>query len=701
MRTANFLESRSHTINPLPQSGLRTALVPAKIIGHDGRVGAVNLGKFMSSPPSDAPDNTPARNEPLRDHPGKKPASAAKPPPPTPAAAGHANVESYLHASIAFLALVAIAVYLVLRFAVGAGEPARDIPLWVALLLGGTPLVLGLLGQMLRGKFGSDLLAGISIVTAAILGQYLAGTLVVLMLSGGETLEAYAVRSASSVLRALAKRMPSVAHRRANGAVLDIAITDILPGETLLVYAHEICPADGVVQEGHGTMDESYLTGEPYQIAKAPGSEVLSGSVNGSSLMAITVTRKPQDSRYARIMEVMKESEQQRPKLRRIGDTLGAMYTPIAVLIALIAGILARDPVRFLAVLVVATPCPLLIAIPVAIIGSISLAARRGIIIKDPAVLEQLPTCRAFFFDKTGTLTFGEPRLTHVAAANGFTREQALRYAASLEQYSKHPLAGAINLAVQSQPMALLPVTDVNEPPGQGLAGTVDGHRVVVTGRKYVSPAIAAQLPPVGPGLECVLIVDDTYAATFQFQDEPRAEVKSFMHHLGPKHDIGRMILLTGDRAAEAHDLAARVGISTIYAEKSPEEKLAIVKAETSQHRTAYLGDGINDAPALLAATVGIAFGRTSDVTAEAAAAVILDSSLRKVDEFLHIARRLRTIALESAVGGIVLSLIAVGVAAAGYLPPVGGAVLQEVIDVLVVLNALRATLAPHSISDM
>ncbi len=655
----------------------------------------------MPSTRSDSTGNARTTDGTPRDDQTEKSSAAANAPPPPSRPAGRANLEAYLHAFIAILAILAISTYLVSRFVIGASERTCDIPLWIALIFGGTPLVFDLLRQMLRGKFGSDLLAGISIVTAAILGQYLAGTLVVLMLSGGESLEAYAVRSASSVLRALAKRMPSVAHRRVNGTVSDIAIHDIQPGETLLVYAHEICPADGVVHEGHGTMDESYLTGEPYQIAKAPGSEVLSGSVNGSSLMVITVTRKPQDSRYARIMEVMKESEQQRPKLRRIGDTLGAMYTPIAVIIALIAGFLARDPVRFLAVLVVATPCPLLIAIPVAIIGSISLAARRGIIVKDPAVLEQLPTCRAFFFDKTGTLTFGEPRLTHVAAANGFTREQALRYAASLEQYSKHPLASAINIAVKSDPLPLLPVADVNEPPGHGLAGTVDGRHVIVTGRKCVSPAIAAQLPPVAPGLECVLIVDGTYAATFQFQDEPRAEVKSFMHHLGPKHDIGRMILLTGDRAAEAHDLAQRVGIATVYADKSPEEKLAIVKAETAQHRTAYLGDGINDAPALLAATVGIAFGRTSDVTAEAAAAVILDSSLRKVDEFLHIARRLRTIALQSAVGGIVLSLIAVGVAAAGYLPPVGGAVLQEVIDVLVVLNALRATLEPHRISDM
>ncbi len=608
---------------------------------------------------------------------------------------------SWLNSAIAVLAIAAIAAFLVLHFAFRTGPLVSNLPLWIALLLGGAPLVWGLLKALFRGKFGSDLLAGISIVTAALLGQYLAGTLVVLMLSGGEALEAYAVRSASSVLRALAQRMPAAAHKKLGTAVVDVPVPEIVPGDTLLIYAHDICPADGVVLEGHGGMDESYLTGEPYQIAKAPGAEVLSGAVNGESVLTITVTRPPQDSRYARIMRVMQESQQQRPRLRRLGDTLGALYTPVAVLIALAAGIAAHDPVRFLAVLVVATPCPLLIAIPVAIIGAISLAARRSIIVKDPAVLEQLPTCRTFFFDKTGTLTYGEPRLTGVVAAEGISPADVLRYAASVEQYSKHPLARAILAAWGAGSSELLPVDDVREPPGHGLLGTVAGRRVEITGRKKVSAAITAKLPPTVAGLECVVLLDGDYAAVIQFKDEPRAEVTRFMQHLGPKHNISRMILLTGDRAAEAHDVARRVGIDIVYAEKTPEEKLAIVKAETALGRTAYLGDGINDAPALLAATVGIAFGKTSDVTAEAAAAVILDSSMHRVDEFLHIAQRLRRIALQSAVGGIILSLGAVAFAAAGFLPPVAGAIIQEAIDVVVVLNALRASLAPRQMTDM
>jgi heavy metal translocating P-type ATPase len=609
--------------------------------------------------------------------------------------------ESKLNAIIAALAIVAIAAHLVLRFGSHTPERVYNIPLFVALALGGTPLVYGLLRQLFRGKFGSDLLAGISIVTAVLLHEYLAGTLVVLMLSGGEALEAYAVRSASSVLRALARRMPSVAHARRDGQVVEIAVASIVPGDLLIVRPHEICPADGAVVEGHGSMDESYLTGEPYQIAKAPGSDVLSGAVNGASALVVQATRTPKDSRYAKIMEVMRESEQQRPQLRRLGDTLGALYTPLAVAIALVAGIVARDPIRFLAVLVVATPCPLLIAIPVAIIGSISLAAKRGIIVKDPAVLEQLSTCRTIFFDKTGTLTYGEPRLTEMLSAPGFDESELLALAASIEQYSKHPLASAVTEAADARKLNRREVLDVHEPPGQGLVGTVDGRKITITGRNKVPPEIAAQLPPIAPGLECVMLVDDQYAATLRFRDEPREDVKSFIHHLEPHHNIGKLILLTGDRRAEAEHLAKRVGIETVYAEKSPEEKLAIVKAETAKNRTAYLGDGINDAPSLLAATVGIAFGKASDVTAEAASAVILDSSLRKVDEFIHISQRLRKIALQSAVGGMALSLIAIGFAAAGHLPPVFGALTQEAIDVLAVLNALRAAMRPRAISDM
>lgn len=307
-------------------------------------------------------------------------------------------------AAIAVLALAAIVVHLVLRFGTTASTTVQNAPLWVALLLGGVPLVWELLVKLFRREFGSDLLAGISIVTSVILDEYLAGTLVVLMLSGGETLEAYAVRSASSVLEALAKRMPTLAHRKQDSTIADVPLAEVSIGDTVLVFPHEVCPVDGTVVEGHGVMDESYLTGEPYMISKTPGSTVLSGAINGESALTIRADKLAVDSRYAKIMEVMVSSQQHQPRIRRLGDQLGAYYTPIAVAIGIAAWLTTGDAVRFLAVMVVATPCPLLIAIPVAVIGSISLAAKRAIIVRDPAVLETVSTCRTIIFDKTSTL---------------------------------------------------------------------------------------------------------------------------------------------------------------------------------------------------------------------------------------------------------------------------------------------------------
>ncbi len=333
---------------------------------------------------------------------------------------------------IATVALVGIAAHLVLRFGLGAGDPilgvaAFDLPLFVALALGGIPLVFELAVHAARFEFSSDLLAGISIVTAVILGESLAGTLVVLMLSGGQALEAYAVRSASSALGALARRMPSLAHRKIDGAFADVPLDAVAVGDLLVVFPHEICPVDGTVVDGRSTMNESYLTGEPYLLPKAVGAAVLSGAINGEGALTIRAEKPAADSRYAKIMQVMRESEQRRPRLRRLGDQLGAVYTPLAVVIAIGAWWPAAIPHRFLAVLVVATPCPLLIAIPVAIIGSVSLAARRGIIIKDPAVLEHIDTCRTAIFDKTGTLTYGKPKLTEVLPAVGFSGDDVLR----------------------------------------------------------------------------------------------------------------------------------------------------------------------------------------------------------------------------------------------------------------------------------
>ncbi len=605
---------------------------------------------------------------------------------------------------IAALSLAGIALHLVLRFGFHATAGACQIPLLATLVLGGLPMLYDLLRKLLKREFGSDLLGGISIITSVLLGEYLAGSIIVLMLAGGEALESYALRSASSVLAALAKRMPSVAHRKSGTDMLDVALADIAVGDALVIYPHEICPADGVVTEGHGVMDESYLTGEPFQITKTAGSTVISGAVNGDSALTIRATQLAADSRYAKIMEVMRESESKRPQLQRLGDQLGSIYTPIALMVAASAWVLSGESIRFLAVLVIATPCPLLLAIPIAIIGSISLCARRAIIVKTPVVLEQIAGCRTAIFDKTGTLTYGEPKLTEQLIAPGFEQKKVLTLVASLERYSKHPLARAILAAAKEAGIALPEATEVGEEPGRGLRGIVSGHELQVTSRnKLIAQGVndAELLPPVAGGLECVVVIDGNYAAALRFRDAPRAESRSFVSHLGPKHRFARVMIVSGDRESEVCYLAEQVGITEIYAQQSPEQKLTLVRAETAKAKTLYVGDGINDAPAMMAATVGMAIGQNSDVTAEAAGVVVMDNSLKKVDEFMHISRRMRIIALQSAVGGMALSVIGMVFAATGHLTPVAGAITQEVIDVLAVLNALRAAFPPKVIHDL
>jgi heavy metal translocating P-type ATPase len=605
---------------------------------------------------------------------------------------------------IAAFSIAAILLHLALRFGFDSPPVLNRIPLLVTLTLGGLPLLYDLLRLLLKREFGSDLLGGISIITSVVLGEYLAGSIIVLMLAGGEALESYALRSASSVLAALAKRMPSIAHRKGEAGIVDVALADIAVGDTLVVFPHDICPVDGEVIEGHGTMDESYLTGEPFQITKTSGSTVISGAINGESVLTLRATRIASDSRYARIMEVMRESEAKRPNLRRLGDRLGAIYTPVALSVAVLAWAVSGDATRFLAVLVIATPCPLLLAIPIAIIGSISLCARRAIIVKSPVVLEQVAECRVAIFDKTGTLTYGEPTLTEQLTAPGFEAKEVLTLVASLERYSKHPLARAILAAAQVAGIQPPEATEVGEQPGQGLRGTVSGRSLRITSRnQLLAQGIsgAENLPPLAGGLECVVVIDQRYAAALRFRDAPRAESRSFVGHLGPKHRFARVMIVSGDRESEVQYLAEQVGITEIHAQQSPEQKLALVRAETAKAKTLYVGDGINDAPAMMAATVGMAIGQNSDVTAEAAGVVIMDNSLTKVDEFMHISRRMRIIALQSAIGGMALSIIGMLFAATGHLTPVAGAITQEVIDVLAVLNALRAAFPPKVTHDL
>ncbi|CAM3013361.1 heavy metal translocating P-type ATPase [Legionella anisa] len=593
---------------------------------------------------------------------------------------------------IAFFSLIAISAHLLMRF---FAPSSSLIPLFFLIIIGGIPLFLQILFKLLQGNLGADLLAAIALITSVILDEYLAASLIILMLASGQTLEIFAMRKASSVLHTLVERMPSIAHRKIATGVEDIPLQEIQIDEELLIYPHETCPADGIVIEGHGSMDESYLTGEPYQISKAPGTHVLSGAINGESLLIVKTTSLPSDSRFASIVKVLEEAEQKRPSIRRLGDQIGAIFAPVALTFAFAAWYFTGDSLRFLSVLVIATPCPLLIAIPITLISAISRAAKQAIIVKDPTVLERLITCKTAIFDKTGTLTYGKPTLTDIMPAPNYQSATILQYVASIERYSKHPLANAVLNAAKKENITLLSSVNVSEEPGQGLQGTINHHLIQITGRKKLlesHPQYVNLLPPTTPGLECIVLVDNEYAAALHFHDAPRPDSKSFISHLAPYHQFKKIMLVSGDRESEVSYLGSLLNVTELHASQSPEQKLALVRQERLKNPTVFMGDGINDAPALTAATVGIAFGKASSVTAEAAGAVIMGNTLSKVDELIHLSLNTRKIALQSALGGMILSLIGMIFAAMGFINPVTGALLQELIDILAILNALRLT---------
>ena len=372
--------------------------------------------------------------------------------------------------------------------------------------------------------------------------------------------------------------------------------------------------------------------------------------------------------------------------------------------IGVAAWLATGDAVRFLAVMVVATPCPLLIAIPVAVIGSISLAAKRAIIVRDPAVLETVSTCRTIIFDKTGTLTYGQPELIEQNVAAGCERGGGA-VAGGQPGAVFEASAGRGDCARRARDRGRCSTRCRRSASrrGRGCAARSPGARCgspAASNWRRSSRTWPSELPPPAGGLECVILVDGRYAATYRFRDRPRREGRPFIRHLAPRHHIDRVMLVSGDRPAEVKYLAELVGIPEVLGGKSPEEKLEIVRAETARANTIYVGDGINDAPALVAATVGIAFGQNSDVTTEAADVVVMDSSLAKVDEFLHISGGCGGSRCESAVGGMAASIVGMLFAAAGYLPPVAGAIVQEVIDVVVVVNALRVAIRPRELTD-
>lgn len=576
--------------------------------------------------------------------------------------------------------------------------------LYFTIVIGGLPVLWQILLKLLKFNIGADLIAFIALILAIYLNENITAVLIILMISSGQALEEFATHRACFVLESLEKRIPKTAHLQIDNNYQDISIKSIKIGDKIAIFPHEICPVDGEIIQGNGHMDESYLTGEPYKISKTIGSKVLSGAINGESLFIIKAEKLADDSRFEQIIKVMKKANEEKPNSRKIADKIGAIFAPITLIIAGLSYYFTANLTNFLAVLTIATPCPLLIAVPIAIISAISISARQGIVIKDARILEKLSICKTAIFDKTGTLTYGEPNLSEIICLdNKYNSNDIIQKTASLERYSRHPLAIAIVNYANKQNIIFQDAKNMMEKPGFGIIGEIENDEVIITSRKRIHEFMAPdnEFPSHDYGMECVVVLNKKIIGLLRFFDLEREESYSFINHLAPNHNFNKIILLSGDKSSEVEVLANRLGIQNFFSSKSPEQKLEIVRKETAKAKTLFMGDGINDAPALMLASVGIAFGNNNDITTESAGAVILKSDLFKVDELLHISSITRKIILQSAIGGMILSVIGMIFASAGYISPSLGAVIQQVIDFLAIINALRLTLVKNIHSDL
>ena len=590
--------------------------------------------------------------------------------------------------------------FIVTGLALRAGPLASQAHLvWlVGLAATGLPLIWRTVRGMVAGRFAADLVAMLAIVTALLLDQPLPGLVVVLMQSGGEALELYAAGRASEAVRELEAAAPRVAHLLSGERVEDITAEAAAVGDRLLVRPGEMVPCDGTVASGQSYVDASRLTGEPLPIRAEPGIHLLSGSLNQHSPFVLLVTKPARESQYARIVQLVREASASKSPLLRLADRYAVWFTPLTLLVCLAAWLLSHESTRVLAVLVVATPCPLILAAPVAVIGGINRAARCGVIVRHGEALERLGSVTTAVFDKTGTLTVGHPAVSGVTAFPPFDRDAVLRLAASVEQGSGHPLARPVVAAAEQSHLILAPPQQVVEESGQGVAGLVEGHRVVVGARGLLlrqDPTLADRLDSDSgewSGLRAWVLVDGSPAGTIDYADRLRPDLHAMLARLA-KLGIKRTMLLTGDRRVHAERVAEALGIQEVRADLLPVDKVvAVEELERGGERVVMLGDGTNDAPALRRATVGVALAaHGGGITAEAADAVILTDDPSRLADAIAISRRTMSIARQSIWVGLGLSAAAMLVAALGYIPPTLGAVLQEVIDIAVILNALRA----------
>ncbi len=575
------------------------------------------------------------------------------------------------------------------------GNPALGQVAWAA---GVVPVLAGLVAEILRslrrGEVGLDIVAALSMSAALVFGETLAAAVVALMYSGGTFLESFAEGRARAEMRDLLARVPRSATRHRDGGLEEVALDAIAPGDRLLIRQGDVVPVDGQIASAVAFLDTSALTGESLPARLTRGAEAMSGSTNAGDAFDLTATHEAQDSTYAGIVRLVEAAQASKAPMSRLADRWSLGFLAVTVAIALAAWWFTGDPIRAVAVLVVATPCPLILAVPVALVAGLSRAARFGVLVKGARPLEAMARVQTLILDKTGTLTDGRPQIVAIDSHDGMGADDILRFAAALDQASKHPVAQAIVAAAAARGLTLPVPEDVAEIAGEGVIGYIDGRQVIVGGDGFVAARVgrsAGDHPERAAGSVMVAVAVDGRMAGHLLMSDPLREGAAEMLADLRRQGVGRILLATGDRAEVARQVTEGLGLDGIRAGLTPDEKVLLVLTERKNGPVMMVGDGVNDAPALAAADVGVAMGaRGAAASAEAADVVLLVDRVDRIAPGIEIARRARRIALQSVVAGIGLSVAGMIAAALGHLTPVEGALIQEVIDVAVILNALR-----------
>lgn len=550
-------------------------------------------------------------------------------------------------------------------------------------------MFIGMIETLRSGKYGVDILAITAIVATLAVGQYWASLVVLIMLTGGDSLEDYASRQASKELQALLSHSPQLAHVVRGTEITDCKSEDVQIHDIVLVKPGELVPVDGVIKEGRTTVDESSLTGESLPVEKGIGDEVMSGSLNGDQAFRFKVTKVAADSQYQLLVKLVKESAEKPAKFVRLADRYAVPFTLIAYFIGGLAWFLSKDPVRFAEVLVVASPCPLILAAPVALVAGMSRSSRNGIVVKNGTTLEKLAAAKSFSFDKTGTITEGQLYIDHLSYTNDYTEKTFLQLVASVEQESSHVIARSIVREAKKAKLTLLPVTNLEEFTGQGVVCTIDGKEVKVGKSTFIGKKDVRRLENE---VAVFVAVNGIFVGHLTMKDQLRKEARTTMDELRAE-GVQSIHLLTGDKKAVANEIAQQVGIDVVHADCLPQEKIHFIKEIKANERpTVMVGDGVNDAPALSIADVGIAMGaHGSTAASESADVVILKDDLSKVAQAVQISKRTMVVAKQSVLIGIAICCILMLIASFGIIPTLLGAALQELIDTVAILSALRA----------